>query len=200
MLLTQKYGLTAVTTDLAEPLEIDDVRQYTRVNDPDDSVWIRMAIRAARELVEVHTHRQIMTKTWDLTLESFPAATASIPLPRPPLQSIDSITYVPSTGGTTTIDSTSLHVDIASEPGRVAPVFNSYWPTARQQMAAVTIRYTAGYGDTPNMVPERLKQAMLMLVGHWYENRETIVIGMLPSQVELAFEALCGSERFGSIH
>jgi uncharacterized phiE125 gp8 family phage protein len=198
--LTQKYGLTAATTDLIEPVTISEVRQYTRISDPDDDLWIKGAITAARLMVEKTTHRQLTTKTWNLTLDCFPSATASIPLPRPPLQTVDSISYVTSTGGSTTIDSTSILTDTASEPGRVAPVFNSYWPTARSQNAAVTIQYTAGYGSEAASVPNPLRQAILHLVGHWYENRETVLVGTVSKPLEMTFDALCGAYRFGGLH
>ncbi len=197
---TQRYSLQPVTTDLADPVTIGEVQQYLRISDPDDNVWIRNAIRAARMLVEKHTHRQLMTKTWDLALDCFPAATDSLSIPRPPLQTIDSITYVPSSGGTTTIDSTSLHVDTGSEPGRVAPVFDWYWPTARLQNAAVTVQFTAGYGGDAVDVPEPLRQAIMMMAGHWYEHRETVVVGTITNELPMAFEALCGSYRFGDLH
>lgn len=34
------------------------------------------------------------------------------------------------------------------------------------------VRYVAGYGDDPNEVPAAIRQAIMMLVGHMYENRE----------------------------
>ena len=199
MILSQRYGLTAATTDIGEPVSIAQVQQYTRISDPDDDMWIKGAITAARLMVEKTTHRQLMTKTWNLTLDCFPSATASIALPRPPLQTVDSVTYVTSTGGTTTVDSTSLHVDTGHEPGRVAPVFNWYWPTARSQDAAVTVQYTAGYGSDASDVPQPLRQAILHLVGHWYENREAVAMGNM-SEVGMTFDALCGAYRFGWLH
>lgn len=200
MILNQPYSLAAVTTDALEPVTVDEVRQYVRISDPDDDMWLSMAIKAARQQVEKYTHRQLMTKQYDMYLDCFPGATESIPIPRPPLQTVDSVTYVMSTGGTTTIDSTSLHTDIHYEPGRLAPIFGESWPTTRDQNAAVTIRFTAGYGDEAADVPASLRQAILMLVGHWYENRETVTVGVISRPLEMAFDALCGSYRFGSVH
>ncbi|MCB0729345.1 MAG: head-tail connector protein, partial [Ignavibacteriae bacterium] len=46
------------------------------------------------------------------------------------------------------------------------------WPGASlREAAGVVVRYTAGYGAA-EAVPARLRHAILMLVGHLYENRE----------------------------
>jgi uncharacterized phiE125 gp8 family phage protein len=46
-------------------------------------------------------------------------------------------------------------------------------------MATVTVRFVAGYGANPGDVPEPLRQAMLLLIGHYYENREAVAAGTL---------------------
>ena len=50
------------------------------------------------------------------------------------------------------------------------------WPgTTLKTAAGVTITFVAGYGATSASVPESIRQAILLLVGHWYENREATV-------------------------
>jgi len=58
-------------------------------------------------------------------------------------------------------------------------------------------------GDLPNDHPYNalainslIKQGVLMLISHWYENRETVVIGMEGSQVPLTFEFIFEPYRF----
>jgi uncharacterized phiE125 gp8 family phage protein len=41
-----------------------------------------------------------------------------------------------------------------------------------QKLSAVEIQYVAGYGSAATSVPEGIRQAILLAVGHWYENRE----------------------------
>jgi len=38
---------------------------------------------------------------------------------------------------------------------------------------AVRVTYTAGYGATAASVPQAIRQAMILMVGHWYAQRET---------------------------
>lgn len=202
MVLRQRYSLSEASTDLAEPVTIQEAAQYLRISDPDDDVWLRTAIRGARSLVEKTTHRQLMTKTWDLTIDCFPAGAGTIEIPRPPLVSVDSVTYVTVSGDSTTmtLTTTTVYTDTASEPGRFAPAYNTTWPNTQARENAVTIQFTAGYGNAGKDVPDMLRQAVLMLVGHWYEQRETVVIGGTPQNVPFAFDALCQSYRFGGLH
>jgi uncharacterized phiE125 gp8 family phage protein len=44
-------------------------------------------------------------------------------------------------------------------------------------------------------VPPAIKQAILLLVGHWFANRETVVIGTIVAQMPSAVEALLSTYR-----
>jgi uncharacterized phiE125 gp8 family phage protein len=54
----------------------------------------------------------------------------------------------------------------------------------------VTVTYVAGYGPAGDDVPAAIRHAMLLLIGHWYEHRESVVVGGNPVQVPLAVQAL----------
>ncbi len=44
-------------------------------------------------------------------------------------------------------------------------------------IAGIEIDVTVGYGDAGTDVPEPLRQAIRLLVAHWYENRGLIAVG-----------------------
>jgi uncharacterized phiE125 gp8 family phage protein len=47
------------------------------------------------------------------------------------------------------------------------------WPTSSLfNVNPITITFTAGYGSTPSAVPEPIRNAIISLVGQYYENRE----------------------------
>jgi len=50
----------------------------------------------------------------------------------------------------------------------------------------------AGYRDDPDsiLLTEDVKAAMLLLIGHWYANREAVNIGNITTAVPFAVEAL----------
>ena len=111
-----------------------------------------------------------------------------IRLPRPPLQSVSSITYLDVTGVQQTLDPSLYLVDVASDPGRVTPSFEQLWPFTRAQISAVSIHFTAGYG-TSSQVPKIALRAMRLLIGHWYLYRELVTAGA-PQPIPAGVDAL----------
>src|SRR5690606_1240366 len=104
--------------------------------------------------------------------------------------------YTLADGTVETLDESWYIVDTDSEPGAIHLAPGVSWPSG-QLMPGMPIRieYTAGYGAAEK-VPERVKQAMLLLIAHWYENREAVVVGAVGRSVELAVDALLGQDRF----
>ncbi len=51
---------------------------------------------------------------------------------------------------------------------------------------------SSGYVDDPDsiLLNDDVKAAMLLLVGHWYANRETVSVGQTVAEVPFAVEAL----------
>lgn len=65
-------------------------------------------------------------------------------------------------------------VDVKTDPGRIAPAYGQVWPQTRcETLNAVTIRFVCGYGLAA-AVPKTIKQAMLLMIGHWFEHREEV--------------------------
>jgi len=131
-------------------------------------------IKVARQYAETVTRRALITQTWDWVMDAFPTGDFEVPLPT--LQSVTSIKYY-DTNGTLTewLPVTEYNVDINSEPGRISPAYQVVYPTARDINNAVTVRFIAGYG-TAAAVPQGIKQAMLMLISHWYAHREVVAV------------------------
>jgi uncharacterized phiE125 gp8 family phage protein len=65
------------------------------------------------------------------------------------------------------------------------------------------ITFKAGHA-TPEEVPSPLVQAMLLLAGHWYQNREASVsdprVSNVSKKVEYGLQALAGRYRFSPDH
>ena len=69
-------------------------------------------------------------------------------------------------------------VDTDSEPGLVVPAYGESWPSARDEVNAVRVRFVAGYGDASD-VPAAIKTWIKMRVGTLYVNSTTIVTGTI---------------------
>ncbi len=182
------YGLTLVTAPSGEPVEVAEVKAHARVEITDDDTYLGGLITAARQWVERATGRALVTQTWRLSLCEFPRW--EIRLPKSPLASVSSITYVDAAGTTQTLSSAAYEVDTGVEPGLVQPVFDEVWPYSREQANSVRITFVAGYGS-PVAVPEPIKLAIRYLVSHWYENREPVLgSGAVPKEIPFTVEAL----------
>lgn len=143
---------------------------------------VQRLIEAAVEHVEQYTRRALITQTWRLTLNCFPT---EILLPRPPVQSVSSITYVDDDGAAQTLSTSLYQTCLDSSPVRIVPAYNQTWPTIRNIPEAVKVTYIAGYGDAGTDVPQQLRHAILLLVAHWFENREAVVVGTSANDVPL---------------
>lgn len=214
-------ALQSLVAPTSEPMTLATAKQWARVsaaNTADDAI-ITFLITAAREYVETHARRSLLTQTWLFTLDRFPIyydwyeyspyqttapyQSASqwqtqnlIYLPRPPLQSVSSIQYVDTSGVLQTLAPSEYQVDNQSEPGRVGPAFATFWPSTQAQIGAVRIEYIAGWtGTSPSLVPSRAVTAIGLLVGHWYVNREAV--GAPLAAQPLAVSTLCWQLRQG---
>ena len=181
-----------VTTEpVTEPVVLEEAKTHLRVEHDDDDSYISDLCRIARQWVEMYQRRALITQTITLYLADWPSM---IYLPRPRLQSVTSIYYT-DTGGTNTLLSSSYYtVDTIHEPGRIYEAWSYSWPSARPIDKAITIVYVAGYGDAAANVPDVTKHAIKLLIGHWYENRQTHLDFVL-HEIPLGIRALLDAER-----
>jgi uncharacterized phiE125 gp8 family phage protein len=174
-------ALSVVTAPAAEPITLSEAKAQLRVTHGHEDALISSLISAARELVEQRTWRQLVTATFRLYLDRFPAG-REILLPRPRLVSIASIDYL-TDGEWVSLSGGQYSVDAVSEPGRVL-VDTDGWPEPDDTNNAVRIQFTAGYGAA-SAVPESIKSAIKVLITGLYDNRDD-----LPLKTERAFQAL----------
>lgn len=159
-------------------------------------------ITVAREYCEGFQNRQYITATWELWLDGFPSD-GSTKIPLPPLQAVNSVKYFDTTNVEYTMSTADYFVDAKSEPGRVVlaygKTYGKTWPSTTLRPAnGVCIEFKAGYGDAAADVPKRVTQAMLLLIGHLYMNREAVHVsssGTSIAEVPFAVKALLGLDR-----
>jgi uncharacterized phiE125 gp8 family phage protein len=164
-------ALILVTPPASEPVSLNEMKLHLRVDHSDEDALIQALITAARQHAETVTRRQLVTATWELREDAFPPGLEWM-LPLPPLRSVTSIKYLDENGVEHMFSSANYIVDTASEPGRIVLKSGSSWPGGPLYPAnAVRVQFTAGYGDAAD-VPEPIRAAIKLLVGHLYEHRE----------------------------
>jgi uncharacterized phiE125 gp8 family phage protein len=187
-----------ITPPVVEPVSLDMAKSQLRVDFDDDDLLINMYITAARQYCEQFTNRAFYNQTYVLSLDHFNYGDwrSTVPmerrnplnysalweamalrLPMPRLVSVTSITYVDTFGNTVTLDPSLYVADSTSQPARIVPAPSGTWPSSDYYMpGSVKVTYVAGsYGDgvTIENCPAAIKTAILLMVGHLYENRES---------------------------
>lgn len=186
------YTLRVTTAATTEPLTLAEAREHLRVDHFDDDGVISGCILAARQHVENVCGLALATSSWTMTLDEFPAD--PIALPREPVQSVTAVRYYNTSGVLTTWSSAEYEVDLYSMPPRLRPRDGYSWPGLKSVLGAVQVEFVAGYSG-PQTVPQPLLQAMRLLVGHFYENREASVIGTSAVALPFAVDALLAPYR-----
>lgn len=189
-----------VVPPTTEPITLEEARLHLRVTPnsdsppthPDDSL-IQALITASRQWCENYLRRALAPQMVEVILDCFPAN--EIQLPFSPILDIVSLTYIDPNGDQQTLDPALYVLDNEQEPGWVLPVINTVWPTTYEVINAVRVRYNVGYtipSDSPSIqpFPSTIRSAMLLLIGHWYENREAVIIGTIQSPLSFAVESL----------
>lgn len=178
-----------VSTIGIEPITLAEAKLQLRETGTDQDALINTLIASCRRYAENITKRAFCTQTRELNLPGFPA-NSIIKVPRPPLQSIVSITYIDQSGTVQTVDAANYQVDTVSEPGRVKPAYLKYWPFVRtSDFNAVKVTYICGYSpvgspsDYAAGMPESLKTWMKMRVNTLFENRGSVEVDQRLNQV-----------------
>lgn len=166
--------VTAAPT--VEPVSLADVKGQLRVLHTNEDATIARLARVARSMIEGKVSRALMDQGIRLELPAFPVS-GVIRLPRPPVISVTSVHYRDTAGATQTLDP-SLYVFTADElTPRITIADGAAWPETQTHPAAVFVDYRAGFGTTPEAVPEDLRHAILLTVEHFYANRGATVEG-----------------------
>jgi uncharacterized phiE125 gp8 family phage protein len=154
-----------------EPVELNtDVKVHLKVDSTEEDDLIELLSVAAREIIEERTGRSLITQTRAIKLDYFPC---EIELTHGPVQSTGLvITYYDEAEVEQTLASSEYWFDVHGPIARIVP--KNSWPSTKDMPGAITVTYVAGYGDTGISVPYVLRQAILLMIGHLYENRQQV--------------------------
>lgn len=193
--------VTMVTMDSGiPPVSIDDVRAHCRApeNGDDDAELLAMTLAAA-EFIGLRTGLTLSPRTVVVTMSRWPLR-GRINLGVAPVRDVVSIRWTDAagaehdmadfwwrgyaTGAVVGLNEGAAFGDLIARPD------------------AIGIEVDVGFdpdgttdGDARLALPKSLRQAILLLVGHWYGNRETVNIGNITSVLEFTVDALIQSHR-----
>lgn len=184
--------LKPITAPQAEPLRLGMVKKHRVIMTDDDDALLTLYIESARRYAENYTERAFIVQQWELHLSEF---SDRIDIPLPPLQSVDSVAYLDENGDRQIL-ATSVYQTVSdNNSAYICLAHDQSWPAVRAEPGSVIVTFTAGYGEKPEDVPANIRTAMLLMVGHQYENREAIVIGTISSVLPLGVEYHLDQEK-----
>ena len=168
------------------PISIAEVKSNSNIFHNDDDVLIQGYIDAAVEYVEKYCGIALIERAGNIYIDCF---TDVIYSPIHPLKDVSAINYIDQNGVTQTVNSSIYKVDYKSNPSKISLKANQSWPDTANELNAVIIESEIGYGNASE-VPNAIKQALLLIVDHWYEHRSIISELSLNLIPELNLEGL----------
>lgn len=175
-------SVVEVTGPSAEPVTYEETRDHINLEHDDDYDLITRYIKSARRVFENKAKHILVQRTFDYSFSRFPFN--RIVLPRNPVISITSITYIDLNLSPTsqTVATSVYELNAGVTPAHVYLKYNQKWPSNRGWENDVTVRFVAGYnddGDSPRdyaqNVPDDIKVCIMSMVGEMYKNRDLTI-------------------------
>jgi uncharacterized phiE125 gp8 family phage protein len=186
-----------LTPPAVEPVTLAEAKAYLRIDNDDDDAVISALIAGARSHVEAQTRRALITQTWRLVRDAWPGDGRVAVVPSP-LRQITAARVYRLDGSTQTLDLQAFVANAAATPAIISFLTWSL-PVPGRPAAGIEIDVEVGYGDGPADVPEPLRQAIKLLVAHWYENRGLIAVGQTLAVLPATVAALIAPFRVLSL-
>jgi uncharacterized phiE125 gp8 family phage protein len=162
-------------------------RAQCRITHSDEDTLLTQYIASSKAWIERYT--ALFLEEGEVT-DRFLEFGDYLQLTRGPFLALTGISYTDTDGDTQTV------ADSRYQDGRIYPPLTG-WPSI-ETYSTIVVTYTAGF-DVYNPVPEELIQAQLLLIGHWYQNREAVLTGSISKEIEYAIEALAGPFRLPTL-
>ncbi len=186
-------ALVLTAAPAAEPISLAEVKAHLRIDAGDEDALLSALIVAARMFVERTLGVALIAQGWSYFFDFWPQA-GCITLPIRPVQAVGAVRVHDSSGGSVTLDTASYAVDVLSDPARL--LLKGAPPTApARELNAFEIAFTGGYGDEAGDVPGPIVQALKLLVAHWFERREPVVLESSAQEVPTMAAALLSPYR-----
>jgi len=185
-----------VTGPATEPLTYAEVKAFLRLNDDSEQTFVTTLITIARQIVEGQTWRPLISQSWALQFDKSELTLFISNINKAPIISIDTVSYYDTDNVLQTLSPTLYETDIYGNPARFR--LKSI-PSVYDRMGALIVNFVCGYTNAA-AVPQAIKQAMLLIIGHLYENRQDVVTGTQVNEIPLASRYLLEPYRNNFIY
>ena len=169
----------------AEVISLDEARKQSRVLNTDDDDVLRIYIEAARNHVESLMENALVEGTYAFYFDtSEPHYHIYKPIVSITTFEYKIVTNTGTYGGT--LSGSDYHMD--TEQGLIT-LNDSVMTDIFTQSNAIKITAVAGQPNI-GIIKGDIKLAMLLLIGHWFENREESIVGTIVAQIPMGVRDL----------
>ncbi len=182
------YRSLKVNTAAVNPLfTTAQAKAHLKVDVTEDDTIIDNIILAATQSCEIFTNQYFIdtvvtqySDTWDGFYRLY----------KSPVSAITHVKYYDSDDSLQTLASSNYILDGTSKPARIGIAIDGELPNLSNRINAVEVKYTVGYGAESTDVPEGIRQAVLLTIGNWYENRQSVITGRTATELPLSSQYL----------
>lgn len=164
--------LTRIKTPAILPVGLSEVKAHLRLDHAHEDEYLRSLVLASVGFVEEYLGMSLLTQSWRLVwekekpcppqLSTCETGISSVSLPYPPLRAILGVNRLMATGERKPIRRHRLELN-----HQVPRLVFADVPEP------VEIDFETGYGDRPTDIPPAIRQAIVMGVADFYENRSS---------------------------
>ena len=172
-MIAASMSKTMLSAPAAEPVSLDEAKAWLRIDGNEEDNLVSSLIEAARQMVERQTGLLLISQSWRLGMDKWPSGWP-LALPLRPLLAVSAIRVYDHDDQPELIDPASYVLDGASDPARLIWRDDHPRPSPGRSCNGIEIDVEAGFGPDPANVPRPLRQAILLLVAHWFENRQPL--------------------------
>lgn len=180
-----------LTPPTAEPLTLAEIKAHLRLDGSEEDTLLSSLITTAREHLERETGLCLIAQSWRFYLDRWPQD-GIVRIEKYPLRTIDAVTVYEADGTAVEVPLEDHLLDAEARPARL-------WlrnpPMPGQAMNGIEIDFSAGFGEAGADIPDTLKRAMSIHVGHMFAFRGVVSPDQQPAGIPDGYERLIGPYR-----
>jgi uncharacterized phiE125 gp8 family phage protein len=182
----------------ALPVDLATAKAHARIDITDDDVLVQSLIRVAVNIAEQHTQKRWAPRAFDLYFDANELANGDAVCIEQSDSGLVTVSFEATSNDDTPIVTPIPTTDFDLLGNRL--ILKGSFPgvtTSIRQADAYKFSYTVGSAP----ISDALRQAMLMMVAHWYEHREAMGIqdGFTFADLPLSILAILQTEKIYSV-
>lgn len=181
------------------PVTLADIKADLRIQHAAEDELLHSLISAAADFLDAPNGaigKALISQEWEVSVPCFDRH-ERIELPITPVMDLLSVQYYDADNNSQTMDVADFYLLGSEDWAYIEAKPDVTVPGVYDRADAITVTFKAGFGANESAVPGSIKQAMRLMVAHWYENRSAVVIGASVAELPMAAQALINMNRKG---